>query len=161
MWCQFNQIKRGLYRLVNLKLLLLAISYTVVLAASVPVEVEPLSSDDVAQIQEKQQLQETAINLSVDELRHPHFLRINPLKSGTQLTGQIKINGKFFQRFDRNLKINLSPYLTRGKNTIHISGKYRPANNSIQIELIGANNQVSQETGGNGYLNQVLIVEVK
>lgn len=159
MWWRFNQLKRGLCRLINLKLLLLAISYTVVLAASVPVEIEPLASNDVAF--QGEQVQETAINLSTDELRYPHFLKIDTLKSGTQLTGQIKINGKFFQRFDRHLKINLSPYLTRGKNTIQISGRYRPTNDSIKIELIGANNQVSQETGGNGYLNQILIVEVK
>jgi hypothetical protein len=155
---RFNKVKRGLYRLINLKLLLLAISYTVVLAASVPVEVEPSFFDD-AQVR-GEQLQETAVTLSLDELRQPHFLKINALNSKTQLTGQIEIDGKFFQRFDRDLKINLSPYLTSGKHTIHISGRYHPIDDSIQIELIGAKSHVTQETGGNGNLNQILIIDV-
>jgi uncharacterized protein YxjI len=143
----------------NLRLLLLAIFYTVVLAASVPVRTHYFYLADAAQIE--QQTQETTISLKADALRHPHFLTINPSTKGTQLTGDITLDGKLLQRLNNSTTINLAPRLTRGKHAIKISGKYYPIRDSIQIEFIGPNTQVNQETGGSGYLNQTLIIEVK
>ncbi|AFY76482.1 MAG: hypothetical protein IGR93_01035 [Hydrococcus sp. C42_A2020_068] len=143
----------------NLKTLLLAISYTTVLAAAPPVNIQSFSLANTAQIQ--QQMQQTTITLAAEQLRHPHFLRVSTSTTGTQLTGQIKLNGKVIQRLNNNTKINLSRLLTRGKHAIEISGRYRPAGNSVQVELIGPNTQSLQQIGGSGYLNQRLIIEVK
>ncbi|NJM87647.1 MAG: hypothetical protein HC847_11090 [Hydrococcus sp. RU_2_2] len=145
----------------NLRFLLLAMTYTLVLAAcaSVPVNVENSSFAETVQL--KQQTQETTISLEADQLRHPHFLCVSTTKTGTQLTGKIELNGKFIQSLNNKTKINLSPYLGLGKHKINISARYRPTGDSVQIEFIGPNTQVSQQTGGSGYVNQRLIIEVQ
>ncbi|NJQ97542.1 MAG: hypothetical protein HC784_07650 [Hydrococcus sp. CSU_1_8] len=134
----------------NLRFLLLAMTYTLVLAAcaSVPVNVENSSFAETVQL--KQQTQETTISLEADQLRHPHFLCVSTTKTGTQLTGKIELNGKFIQSLNNKTKINLSPYLGLGKHKINISARYRPTGDSVQIEFIGPNTQVSQQTGGSG-----------
>ncbi|NJK48681.1 hypothetical protein HC931_11325 [Candidatus Gracilibacteria bacterium] len=64
----------------NLRFLLLAMTYTLVLAAcaSVPVNVENSSFAETVQL--KQQTQETTISLEADQLRHPHFLCVSTTK---------------------------------------------------------------------------------
>jgi hypothetical protein len=145
----------------NLRLLLLAIAYTLVLAASASVPVNVQNSSLARTVQLKQQTQQTTINLEADQLRHPHFLCVSTAKTGTQLTGKIEIDGKFIQSLNNPTKINLSPYLTLGKHKINISAQYRPTEDSVQIEFIGPSTEVSQQTGGSGYLNQILIIEVQ
>jgi hypothetical protein len=145
----------------NLRLLLLAMTYTLVLAASASVPVNVENSSFAGTVQLKQQTQETTISLEADQLRHPHFLCVSTTKTGTQLTGKIELNGKFIQSLNNKTKINLSPYLDLGKHKINISAKYRPTGDSVQIEFIGPNTQVSQQTGGSGYVNQRLIIEVQ
>ncbi|MCU0535612.1 MAG: hypothetical protein MUD14_17110 [Hydrococcus sp. Prado102] len=144
----------------NLRLLLLAITYTLVLAASASVPVNVRNSSFAGTTQLKQQTQQTTISLEADQLRHPHFLCVSTAKTGTQLTGKIKLDGNFIQSLNNPTKINLSPYLGLGKHKIDISAKYNPTGDSVQIEFIGPNTKVSQQTGGSGYLNQVLIIEV-
>lgn len=145
----------------NLRLFLLAIAYTLVLAASASVPVNVKNSSLTGTVQLKQQTQETAISLEADQLRHPHFLCVSTAKTGTQLTGKIELDGKYIQSLNNATKINLSPYLSLGKHKIDISAKYSPTGDSVQIEFIGPNTQVSQQTGGSGYLNQRLIIEVQ
>jgi hypothetical protein len=143
----------------SLKILLLAIAYNAVLAAAVPIKIHHWSFVDAAPL--KQQTQETMISLESEQLRHPHFLSVSSLAKGTQLTGQIKLNGKYIKKLDNNIKINLAPFLKRGKHTIAISGSYRPVRDSVEVSFSGPNTQVSQQSGGNGYFNQILIIEVR
>jgi len=107
------------------------------------------------------QTQESTINISSNNLRKPNTLIISGTTPGTQLNGDVRINGVVVQRLRNNrTQINLSPRLSRGNNTIEISGGYSPTSSSVQILFSGPNTRISQETEGNGILNQTLIVNV-
>jgi hypothetical protein len=141
------------------KIFFLAISYTLVLAASVPVKIQANGVADAAEI--KQQNQETWVSLSSNALSKPHFLRINTLRTGTQISGKIKLDGKYIKKLDGDIEINLAPFLTPGKHAIDITGTYHPSSDSVRVEFIGPATQVSQQTGGNGDINQTIIIEVE
>lgn len=107
------------------------------------------------------QTQESTINISSNNLRKPNTLIISGTTPGTQLNGDVRVNGVVVQRLRNNrTQINLSPRLSKGSNTIEISGGYRPTTSSVQILLSGPNTRISQQTQGNGILNQTLIVNV-
>ncbi len=143
----------------NIKTLTLATFWTAVLAAPATVMTQNSIFADAVQV--KQQTQETAISLRLADLKQPHILKVSAL-TATQFTGEIELDGKFFQKLKNNsTQINMSPSLTQGRHTITISGEYRPSNSSVSVEFIGPNTQVSQQTGGSGYINQTLIIEVR
>lgn len=101
--------------------------------------------------------QSTSINVDAS----PVNLKIRPDR-GTFFTGKVTIDGTVIENLSgsKETSINLSPYLDSGENTIEISGYYSPARSSVHVELSADNNIVSQETGGNGKLNQTLILDV-
>ncbi|WP_404785149.1 hypothetical protein [Altericista sp. CCNU0014] len=109
-----------------------------------------------------QQMQSTAISLNAAELKQPQILSISTSRALTQVTGGIRLNGRLIKKLGRTpTRINLAPSLKTGKNTIAISGKYSPASSSVNVELIGPNNRVSQQMGGNGSIDQVLVIQVR
>lgn len=59
-----------------------------------------------------------------------------------------------------NLKIDLSPLLQPVINGIAIVGNYQPHSNSITVKLQGNNTQSTTSTGGNGKIQQKLIINV-
>ena len=143
----------------KIKNLTFATFWAIVLAVTVTVMTQNSIFADAAQV--KQQTQETAISLSLADLKQPHLLKVSAL-TATQFTGKIELDGKFFQTIaNKSTQINMSPSLTKGRHIITISGEYRPENSSVSVEFIGPNTQVSQQTGGSGYINQTLIIEVR
>lgn len=109
-----------------------------------------------------QQTQETTINLSANELKQPQTLSIRSSQSLTQMTGEIKVNGKSIKKLSRNFtQINLAPSLKLGKNIVVLSGRYSPVNTSINVEFITPNNHVSQQVAGSGSIKQVLVIKVQ
>ncbi len=105
--------------------------------------------------------QQTTINLSLADLRQACMLTIKATNPATRLTGQIKLDGRLIQTLsDRPSEINLSSYLKPGKHQIEILGSYTPAHASITVELRGTGTQVTQQTGGSGQLNQLLMINV-
>jgi hypothetical protein len=109
-----------------------------------------------------QQTQETTINLNADELKQPQTLSISSSQSLTQITGDIKVNGKSIKKLSRNsTQINLAPSLKPGKNIVVVSGRYSPANTSIKFEFVTPNSHVSQQVTGSGYIKQVLVIKVQ
>ncbi len=109
-----------------------------------------------------QQTQETSINLSATELRQPHVLSISTSQVPTQITGEIRLNGKLIKKLSRiSARINLAPSLKMGKNIVDVSGKYSPANTSVNVEFSGPSTQVSQQMAGNGLIKQVLVIKVE
>ena len=116
--------------------------------------------DDSNDFWENEQVQETTIDVNAANLRQPHILTIS--SSTRSLTGQIKLNGRVLKNItNRDIRINLSPHLRSGENTIEISGNYSPANSSVKVEFIGPNTQVNQQTGGSGKINQLLMIFVE
>jgi hypothetical protein len=107
------------------------------------------------------QQQITAISLSIDALKTPHFLSIKATDS-TQLVGQIAVEGVAIKRFHNSqISFDLSPYLSKGNNTIEISGNYQPSSSSVLIEFSGSGTRVTQQISGNGILRQTLIFNVR
>jgi hypothetical protein len=108
------------------------------------------------------QSQQTSTSVITIDQRFSPILRVNLPPSITQLTGQIELDGKVIKTLKAHpIEINLSPHLTRGRHILKISGRYFPANASVQVEVIGATTRISQQTGGSGSLNQTIIVEAR
>lgn len=106
-------------------------------------------------------LQQSKITLSYQDLQHPQTLNIT-IPRATQISGTIQVNDEVIQKINTpRTQVDLSSYIsTPGKHIIRISGFYHPANASVSVEYSALNNQTSQTTGGSGTINQVLIIEV-
>ncbi|MDJ0598831.1 MAG: hypothetical protein QNJ37_08340 [Crocosphaera sp.] len=141
----------------SLKPLALASLLTIILSSMVPSF--PQEIDAIAQIQTS--IQSSSINLNARELNQPLWLNINAL-DGANLQGQVRLNGQVIKTLEgSNNQVNLSNYLSRGNYQITVKGNYYPSQSSIVIELKGQETQVTQQTSGNGLLNQQLNMEVR
>lgn len=101
------------------------------------------------------------INIDSANLAQPYILSVSAT-SGTQLTGQITINGTVVKDLkDSSVEIDVSPLLAKGTQTIKITGNYQPVESSVEIKLSGPGIEVSQQTSGNGIIDQTLIVNVQ
>lgn len=106
------------------------------------------------------QTSEIAINIDSANLGQSHILSISPPRR-IQLIGEITINGKLVKKLNNEkVALDLSRFLSPGKQIINISGSYKPEESSIQVEFLGPGTQVSQQIGGSGKLSQTLIVDV-
>ena len=104
--------------------------------------------------------QQNTVSIDAHNLRLPYLLSVNI--SGTQLTGQVKFNGKVIKKLTSNYnQFNISPYLSIGKNTIEILAQYYPSSSSVGVELLGSDTRVVQQTSGSGVLRHILTVMVK
>lgn len=109
----------------------------------------------------KESKQETIITFSLDELKQDCFLKIIADKS-VKLRGDIKINGKLIQKITNyQTQIPICQLLQKGKNIVEISGSYTPNTSSIKVEFTGSNTETSQESSGNGYIQNTLIIYVE
>jgi len=108
------------------------------------------------------QKQQTAVDLNLSDLNEASFLSISASQPGTQLTAEVSLDGQFIKNLtdDDNL-LDLSPYLTLGKQVVSISGNYIPDRASIKIEFKGKMTHISQETTGTGKLQQQFVFHVK
>ena len=108
------------------------------------------------------QKQQTAVNLSSSDLNEANFLSVSASKPETQLTATVSLNGQVVKSLtDDDNTLNLSPYLTLGKQTVSILGNYTPDNDSVKVEFKGRTTHISQETGGDGKLQQQFIFYVE
>ncbi|MBW4538452.1 MAG: hypothetical protein KME43_04815 [Myxacorys chilensis ATA2-1-KO14] len=118
------------------------------------------TSTSTQQSTDSSQNQTTTINLDSTELKTPCILEVSAT-ANTELSGTITVNGKIIRQFRKQgATLNLSPYLSRGKQTIKILGRYAPAQSSVQVQFTGLGTQISQQTGGNGVLTQTLVINV-
>lgn len=107
------------------------------------------------------QSQQTIINSSSPTRRQPYVLSVSA-KAGTQITGQVIVNGVVVKKINQNkTSINLSPHLSKGRQKIEITGNYKPVSNSVAVELAGPGTKLAQQTGGNGRLKQTLIIDMR
>lgn len=129
-------------------------------------DTEDVNDDNVnltssnTQISDNTNIQSDSINISAANRKQPHILKIN--SSGTKIRGTIKINGKIVRRLNgKQSQINLSPYLTRGQKKVEISGSYTPATASVNIEMKSNDNNITQQTSGDGNINYTLNLNVE
>lgn len=112
------------------------------------------------QISDNTNIQSDSINISAANRRQPHILKIN--SGGAKIRGTIKINGKIVRRLNgKQSQINLSPYLTRGQKKVEISGRYTPATASVKVEMNSTDNNITQQTSGDGIINYTLNLNVE
>lgn len=108
-----------------------------------------------------QSMQMSTISLQKQGLKTPCLLSILPSSNITNLQGKVLLNGKIIDRLNTTEKnLDLSSQLKRGSNRLIITGKYFPVDSTVSIHLQGLNTEVNQQTGGNGILNQMLVIEV-
>ncbi len=108
-----------------------------------------------------QSMQMSTISLQQQGLKTPCLLSILPSSAITNLQGKVLLNGKIIDRLNTTEKnLDLSSQLKRGSNQLIITGKYFPVDSTVSIHLQGLNTEVNQQTGGNGLLNQMLVIEV-
>ncbi|MEB3120748.1 MAG: hypothetical protein VKL41_05935 [Snowella sp.] len=108
-----------------------------------------------------QSMQMSTISLQNQGLKTPCLLSILPSSAITNLQGKVLLNGKIIDRLNTTEKnLDLSSQLKRGSNRLIITGKYFPMDSTVSIHLQGLNTEVNQQTGGNGLLNQMLVIEV-
>ena len=107
------------------------------------------------------QTSETSISLATAQLRQKNVLRVSA-PTGTDLTGRITLNGKLVEEISNNTaSVDLSSRLSKGRQTIKVSGTYKPADASIRVEFSGPGTQIAQEVGGSGRVNQTLVINVQ
>ncbi|MEY2914719.1 MAG: hypothetical protein RLZZ184_4028, partial [Cyanobacteriota bacterium] len=106
----------------------------------------------------KDSKQETTINLNEDDLKENLLLKIN---TANNFSGNIKLNGKNIKKIEGNsTEISLLKLLQKGKNIIEINGVDKSIGSTLRVELIGANTQISQESGGSGDIQHILVIYV-
>ncbi|MDB9467790.1 hypothetical protein PN478_16975 [Dolichospermum circinale CS-534/05] len=106
----------------------------------------------------KDSKQETTINLNEDDLKENLLLKIN---TANNFSGNIKLNGKNIKKIEGNsTEISLLKLLKKGKNIIEINGIDKSIGSTLRVELIGGNTQISQESGGNGDIQHILVIYV-
>lgn len=105
-------------------------------------------------------IQRNSLSIDAASLRQPQILKIN--SSNANVRGEIKINGKVVRRLNsKRSEINLSPYLSRGKQKVEVSARYSPATASVSVEMKSSNNDISQQSSGSGTLNYTLDLDVR
>jgi hypothetical protein len=107
-------------------------------------------------------VQESSLELDRADLQDPHILTVRPSADARQVRGTITLDGKPLKTLGRGtVKIDLSPYLRKGRHKLRVVGSYRPVGASVEISLEGPSAEISQEVGGNGTVNQTIAIDVK
>ncbi|MDJ0689337.1 MAG: hypothetical protein QNJ41_12585 [Xenococcaceae cyanobacterium MO_188.B32] len=108
----------------------------------------------------QQQVQSSTISVPAVTLSQPHILTVSISRG--YIDGTIELNGRVLHYLqDREIRVDLSPHLLRGRNTLKILGDYNPEQASVKVELAAPQSQVSQQMAGNGRLGQIIILEVQ
>jgi hypothetical protein len=105
--------------------------------------------------------QKSSLQLSAANLNQPHILSINT--SDAQMSGEITVNGKVVKQInnDKNVKVDLSRYLSVGEHKVEVSARYNPPSSSVSVQLSGPGTNVAQQNSGNGALNYTMDVSVR
>lgn len=107
------------------------------------------------------QQQTAGVSVNSDALKTPHILSIKTTDN-TQMNGEVSVDGVVIKKFlGSQVSFNLAPYLTKGDKKVEISGTYKPTSSSVEIEFSGPNASVTQQMGGNGRLNQTIVITVR
>ena len=144
----------------NIKSLILVTSFASVVAATTVLSQTLIQVNNNKNYSKPEQVQSSTISIDAGDLGQPHILSVS-IPSG-YIDGEIELNGRVLSQLtDRDTRIDLAPHLSRGRNLLKISGTYKPERTTVTVELAGSQTQVTQQTAGNGRLNQIIILEVQ
>jgi hypothetical protein len=119
----------------------------------------PLPQVRAGSTQRSFQKQSAGIVLDRDRLQQPFTLTVST--EGSQVTGNIQINGKTIKSLQgQQTSLNIGSYLQPGTNNIIISGSSRAPQGTVRMELSGHGHHMSQRTSGNSRFMQSLTVLV-
>ena len=111
--------------------------------------------------QNSYQQQTAGVSVNSNVLKYPHILSIKTTDN-TQMNGEVSVDGVVIKKLQGSqISFNLAPYLTKGDKKVEISGTYKPASSSVEIEFSGPSTSVTQQMGGNGRLNQTIVITVR
>ena len=117
------------------------------------------NGDTITTVQSATSTSNQSTSLSVDTTELTLSIKALPK---TQIQGSVSLNGKEIRKLSLTSTIlNLSPFLTPGKQVLQIAGTYTPPNTSVSIQLLGSSTQVSLSTAGNGTISQVINLNVQ
>lgn len=138
--------------------LLVAASLTAVVAYAAPQFQDRVTSAGAIEL--TQTRSSTAVSLRSSALNQPHILQVSAI-AGTEVSGTVMLDGRELSSFDENgIRLDLAPHLLPGRHTVQILGRYTP-NGGVSVSFTGTQTRVSQQTSGDGTLDQTLIIEVR
>jgi hypothetical protein len=111
------------------------------------------------------QVQSTSISIDRADLTQPHILRVQGSANNSPIRMQrveVKVNGKVVRSIvNKSLELNLAPMMKVGRYEIEISGTSPRPDDTISVNFIGKNTNVSQQSSGTGVVNQTLVINVQ
>lgn len=111
------------------------------------------------------QVQSTNISLDRADLTQPHLLRVRGSANNAPVRMQrveVKINGKVVKTIANNsLELNLAPMMKAGRYEVEISGTSPRLEDTISLNFIGKNTNVTQQFSGIGSIEQKLVIDVR
>jgi hypothetical protein len=110
------------------------------------------------------QVQSTTVSIDRADLTQPHVLRVQGSANNAPIRLQrveVKVNGKVVKSIANNsLDLNLAPMMKTGRNEIEISGNSFQVDDTISVDFIGKNTNVTQQFSGTGIIKQMLVVNI-
>jgi hypothetical protein len=110
------------------------------------------------------QIQSTSVSIDRADLTQPHVLRVQGSANNAPIRLQrveVKVNGKVVKSIANNsLEVNLAPMMKTGRNEIEISGNSSQLEDTISVNFIGKNTNVTQQFSGTGIIKQMLVVNI-
>jgi hypothetical protein len=144
---------------------LLLLSHSVATSAADLDSVISQSSVSITTGTDGGQVQSTTVSLDRADLSQPHILRVQgsagnaPVKMARV---DLKINGKIVRSIANNsLELNLAPLMQTGRYELEISGTSPQLDDTISVDFIGKNTNVSQQFSGTGTIKQILTINVQ
>jgi hypothetical protein len=123
------------------------------------------SSVKIATNVNSEQVQSTTVSIDRADLTQPCLLRVQASANNVPIQMQrveVKVNGKVFKSIANNsLELNLAPLMKIGKYEIEISGSSHRIDDTISVNLIGKNTNITQQVSGSGKIEQILIINVQ
>lgn len=105
-------------------------------------------------------IQTTTVSIDRGDLSQPHVLRVQGSPRMERV--EVKVNGKVVKSIVNNsLEINLAPMMTSGRYEVDIAGTIPQANDTVSVNFIGKNTNVTQQFSGNRNINQKLVINVR
>jgi hypothetical protein len=111
------------------------------------------------------QIQSTTVSIDRADLSQPHILRVQGSTNDAPIRMervQVKINGRVVKTIANNsLELNLAPMMQSGRYEVEISGSSPRLDDTISVNFIGKNTNITQQFSGTGQLNQIIVINVR